>query len=157
LEQYGLVRFILISSLFLIGQGCKVHPLKQANPDVVKMIELQLSAFGVESDGFPSIKAIIDLQSDTSYCMVSYYDPKFRDTTYRLTKATMDSIRYFVAHGDIHRLKKKYAVSMSDQPTSTTVFYFSDKEIEISDYGLEGPFPLKELYGLVYKLNINFR
>lgn len=157
MEQYGLVRFILFSSLFLIGQSCKVRPLKQANPDIVKRIELRLSAFGVESDGFPSINAIVDLQSDTSYCIVSYYDPKFRDTTYRLTKATMDSIRYFVAHGDINMLKRKYTVSMTDQPTSTTIFYFSDKEIAISDYGLEGPFPLKELYGLVYKLNINFR
>jgi hypothetical protein len=69
----------------------------------------------------------------------------------------MDSIRYFVAHGDVNMLKRKYAVSMTDQPTSIAIFYFSDKEIEISDYGLEGPFPLKELYGLVYKLNINFR
>jgi len=119
--------------------------------ETVNKIEMNLSAFGVESDRVPNIRAIVDLKSDTSYCDVSYYDPKFRAFTYRLTKGDMDSIRNLIARGDIRKLKKGYTVSKTDMPSSTTIFYLANDTVKISDYGLEGPFPLQELYRLVYK------
>jgi hypothetical protein len=123
------------------------------NAAALKRIEFRLSALGVESYGFPNIDAIIDVQNDTSYCMVSYYEPNLHDTAYKLTKQEMDKIRFSVTRGALKRLKPKYEVSSTDLPTSTTIFYCSDKAIKIEDYGLEGPLPLQELYVLVYKLN----
>jgi hypothetical protein len=157
LKKQVQITAILCISLFLVGQSCKVHPSRLGNSDEVKQVEMRLSAFGVESDGFPNINAFIDLQSDTGYCEVSYYNPKFRNTTYRLTKETIDSVRYFISHANIKRLKRDYSVSNTDEPSSTIDFHFFDSDIQISDYGLEGPSPLKDLYRLVYKLNVNIR
>jgi len=95
-------------------------PSKQVNVGGVWKIEMNLSALGVESDGAPSIRAIVDLKSDTSFCAVSYYDPKFRAFMYRLSKGEMDSVREL-------------------------------DSVRISDYGCDGPSPLKELYNLVYR------
>jgi hypothetical protein len=78
--------------LFIYAQAIKAQTELQNNSGVVNKIVMDLSAFGVESDGFPNIYATIDLQNDTSYCQVSYYDPKFHNSTYRLTKSVMDSI-----------------------------------------------------------------
>lgn len=129
----------------------------QNNSKTVNKIEMDLSAFGVESDGFPNIFAVIDFQNDTSYCNVSYYDPKFHDTTYRLTKPIIDSIRKLVTDFDLKKLKKDYTANWTDAPTSTTTFYFNNEQIKIRDYGLQGEQPLKELYRLIYMLNINHR
>ncbi len=118
---------------------------------------MRLSAVGEEPAGFPGIDAMIDLKNDTSLCEVSYFDPRLRDTTYRLTKADMDSIRYFVSQLDTGKIKREYTVSMSDQPISTTVFYCTGEPITITDYGMKGDFPLNELYRLVYKPGSNYR
>lgn len=141
-----------------MGQSCKMKTFRQKNFETVDKIEMKLSAIGVESGGFPNIDAVIDLGSDTSYCKVSYYDPGFRDTSYRLTKSDMDSVRNLVAHYDIRTLKNEYRVSGTDQPTSTTIFYLKEGSIRVLDYGvIDGDFPLKELYRMVYKLDIYFR
>ena len=118
---------------------------------------MNLSAFGVESDGFPYIQATIDFTNDTSICKVSYDNPKFKDSIYRLTQREIDTIKYFIYKCDFSKLKKEYTVGPTDEPTSTIIIYTSDSQIEIKDYALQGEFPLKEFYRIVYKLDFNFR
>jgi hypothetical protein len=154
----SLLKSILVCSLFFLGQNCKVKTVKQVDFEDVSRIEMKLSAFGVESAGFPNISATVDLKNDTSYCEVSYYDPAFRGTSYRLTKADMDSVRYLVTHYDLRTLKQEYRVQMTDHPTSTTIFYLRDGSVKVMDYSVNyGGFPLKDLYRWVYKLDRYFR
>jgi hypothetical protein len=149
--------FILICTLPILTQNCEgpqpqVSAVSTTPDQTVTKIEMDLSNFGVESTGFPTIKAIIDLKNDTSYCQVTYDDPKFKDRTYRLSEKDMDSVRHLVDRYDFKSLKAKYTVLETDQPTSTNIFYFQDSTIKVEDYGVtEGDFPLKELYHLVYK------
>jgi hypothetical protein len=159
MKNKWLLKSALLYSLSLPGQGCTMHSAKLADTGsakwadtgTVSKIEMNLSAFGVESDGAPNIRAIVDIKNDTSYCNVSYYDPRFRAFTYRLTKTDMDSIRSLIARCDIRKLKKEYTVASTDQPSSITIFYLPGDSVRISDYGCEGPSPLHELYLLVYK------
>jgi hypothetical protein len=69
----------------------------------------------------------------------------------------MDSIKYLLANSDVKKLKGNYNVGLTDQPTSTAIFYMTSGQIEIKDYGLKGDFPLQKLYEIIYKLDINFR
>jgi hypothetical protein len=151
LKRHNYVSLLLFVALLFGGQGCKTHPPEPGNESAIKRIELNLSAMGVEADSFPNITALIDLQNDSSYCDVSYYDPKFKATAYRLTNGSMDSVRWLMAQFNVKRLKPRYEVSSTDLPTSTAIFYFTDTTIQIVDYGLEGPSPLKELYRIVYR------
>ena len=155
--QKALISILAIFSFFILDQSCGASTQAQAPVDRVDKIEMKLSAFGVESDGFPNIEAVIDLRKDTSYCRVSYFDPKYKSRVYRLQRTEMDSIRFLISNFDIRQLHADYRVSKTDQPTSTVVLYLggNSEKIEISDYGLEGPSPLPELYRIVYKLDIN--
>lgn len=146
----------LIILIFLFGNP-QIGKAQRLTDSSVNKIEMILSAFGVESDGFPNIQATIDLKKDTSICNVSYYDPKFKDTSYRLDKKDIDYIKSLLNKYDVKRLQRNYTVSKTDQPTSITIFYLSDEKIEIKDYGLVEELPLKRLYDLVYKLDINYR
>jgi len=51
-----------------------------------------LNAFGVESTGFPNIQASVDFKTNSSICKVSYYDPKFKESTYSLSRKEIDLI-----------------------------------------------------------------
>jgi len=112
---------------------------------------MHLSAFGVESDHFPSIDAYIDFSADSSYCRKWYYDPKYKDSVYRLSKAEMLIIASLIEKSDLSKLKKEYAVGKTDQPTSKTTIHFNNKTLYCNDYGLEADYPLPELYKIVYK------
>jgi hypothetical protein len=112
---------------------------------------MQLSAVGVESDHFPSIDVFIDFSADSSYCRKWYYDPKYKDSVYRLSKAEMLIIASLIEKSDLSKLKKEYAVGKTDQPTSKTTIHFSNKTLFFNDYGLEADYPLPELYKIVYK------
>ena len=112
-----------------------------------------LSAFSVESDGFPYIQATINFETDTSKCSVSYDNPKFKERIYSLSKQEIDTIRNILNSLDLSKLKRKYDVQNTDQPTSTTKFYMPKDTIEIVDRGLEGDYPLPVLYRIIYKLN----
>lgn len=117
----------------------------------VQRIEMHLSAFGVESDHFPSIDVYIDFSADSSYCRKSYYDPKYKDSVYRLTKAEMLIISSLIEKSDLSKLKKEYTVGKTDQPSSKTTIYFINNTLQFNDYGLEADYPLPELYKIVYK------
>jgi hypothetical protein len=53
-------------------------------PESILKIEMQLSAFGVESDSFPSIDAVIDFVIDSSNCKKSFYNPAIKGSVYSL-------------------------------------------------------------------------
>jgi hypothetical protein len=112
---------------------------------------MNLSAFGVESDSFPSINAIIDFSKDTSICVKSFDNPAYKGSAYSLTKSEMNSILKFLKIADLDKLKKEYSVGKTDQPSSKTKIYTIKKTFIVDDYGLEGDYPLQELYKIVYK------
>lgn len=120
-------------------------------------IEMNLSAFGVESDGFPYIRAIIDFKNDSSLCERWYDNPIYKDSSYSFTKADKTSILSLLLNTDIKGMQKGYKAAMTDQATSTMTIYTNHDTVQFKDYGLIGPSPLKDIYKLVYKLNINFR
>lgn len=112
---------------------------------------MKLSAFGVESDRFPSIDAVIDFSKDTSVCVKSYYSSAYKGSTYSLSNIEIASILNLLKIPDIQKLKAEYKVSRTDQPSSKTIIYTTRTKYTINDYGLEGEHPLKELYKIVYK------
>jgi hypothetical protein len=112
---------------------------------------MHLSAFGVESNNLPSIDVFIDFSADSSYCKKWYYDPKYKDSVYSLSKAEMLIIASLLEKSDLSKLKKEYSVSKTDQPTSKTTIYFNNNTLHFNDYGLEADYPLPQLYKIVYK------
>jgi hypothetical protein len=151
------MRYLFFILVFAVT-GCTSSEITNRNyltrstsTNPVQRIEMHLSAVGVESDNFPSIDVFIDFESDSSYCRKWYYNPKFKDSVYRLTKAEMLIISSLIEKSDLHKLKKEYTVSKTDQPTSKTTIYLSNNTLQFKDYGLEAEYPLPELYKIVYK------
>ena len=118
----------------------------------VLRVEMNLSAFGVESDNFPSVLAEIDFVKDSSYCRKTFYDPISHDFEYSLTTAEIETIKQMLQSSDLKKLRGTYTVALTDQPTSKMVIYTEQGKFEISDYGLKGDNPLPEIYKMVYKL-----
>jgi hypothetical protein len=153
----NITKLALTLCLFICTQTITTQTIVEKNNNSINKIQIFLSAFGVESDGFPEIYATIDLQNDTSLCSVSYYDPHFHDTTYRLSSFDMLGIKNILDSCDIKKLQTNYKVDYTDQPTATSIFFFNNQEIKISDYGLRGDCPLTKLYDIVFKLETTFR
>ena len=76
---------ILFSLSFCTSSQNNVSKLNPVN-NIITKIDMNLSAFGVESDGFPSIEIHLDFQNDTNICIKSFYNPAYKDSTYRLSK-----------------------------------------------------------------------
>ena len=117
---------------------------------IVKL-EMNLSAFGVESDNFPSIAAYIDFQKDSNNCERSYYNPAFKSSSYKLSNKEMKQLFQLLMSANLKQLKSEYTVTRPDQPTSTTKIYAGDTVFTIKDYGLQGEDLLQQLYKIVYK------
>jgi hypothetical protein len=130
--------------------GCRQNSNK--NTEAILKIEMNLSAFGVESDNFPSIDAVIDFSKNKSVCVKSYYNPDIKGSTYSLSETDMKDILTLLNNSELQKLKPEYRVTRTDQPSSKTIIYTTKAKYEISDYGLEGNYPLQELYEIVYKL-----
>ena len=120
--------------------------------DTITKVEMNLNAFGVESDDFPSIDVLIDFTNDSSICKKSYFNPAFKPSAYKLSITELKNVLQLLQASDLDKLKTHYKVAKTDQPTSTTKIYTTRKTYVIRDYGLEGDYPLKELYKIVYKL-----
>ncbi|WP_446686299.1 DUF6438 domain-containing protein [Mucilaginibacter angelicae] len=114
---------------------------------------MHLSPLGVESDNSPDITVLIDLKRNLGSCKKFYYNPKYQDSTYSLSKSEINSIKSLLNDSDFKNLKSEYSVDISDQPTSTTKIYTDKKTFVIRDYGLKGEYPLQKLYKIVYKIN----
>lgn len=150
------MRLYILINLFIGLVSCSNGDVKligrNATTDSIMKIEMSLSAFGVESDDFPSIEVFIDFTRDTSTCVKSYFNPAYKGLTYSLTKSEILAILELIKTSDFKKLKDKYTVNKSDQPRSTTKIYTVNKTFIIDDYGLEGESPLTELYKIAYKI-----
>ena len=113
---------------------------------------MHLSAHGVESDNFPSIDAFVDFTKGSSNCAKSYYNTAFKGSSYKLSNEEINKILLLLQSSDLYKLKKEYKVSKTDQPTSTLIIYSNQQIFTIKDYGLEGDYPLQNLYKTIYKL-----
>jgi len=141
--------FMFLSIISLVTGQSIASAQSQAGEQILK-IEMNLSAFGVESDDFPSISAIIDFSEDTSHCVNSFYNPAYAGSTYALTKSEMRSILNLLVLEELEKLNNQYAVEWVDMPRSRTTIYTTNKTYVFDDYGLIGSSPLQELYKLVY-------
>lgn len=153
------MRYLFFMLVFAVT-GCSSSEITNRNylthsnsnsTNQVQKIEMQLSAFGVEADKYPYIDVFIDFDSDSSYCRKRYDNPKYKDSVYRLTKAEMLIIASLIEKSDLHKLKKEYTVSKTDQPSSKTTIYLNNNTFQFNDYGLAAEYPLSELYKIVYK------
>ena len=120
--------------------------------NTITKIDMDLNAFGVESDNFPSIEAHLDFQNDANICVKSFYNPAYKDSIYHLNKTETQKILTLLKNLDLEKFKKEYSVASSDQPTSTIIIYTTTNQYSIKDYGLRGDYPLQEIYKIVYKL-----
>ena len=150
-------RIFYIAALIITGfNSCCFGQSNNTNKipakDSIVKIEMNLSAFGVESDDFPSIEVYIDLNNDSSICNRSFFNPAYKNSTYFLSKDEIKKITTILMETDLEKLKKEYTVQASDQPSSTTTIYTPGKTFVIKDYGLKGDYPLQALYKIVYKL-----
>ena len=145
-----LLFFVFAFSLIFCFQY-KAFGEKVLTPKIVK-IEMHLSAFGVESDSFPSISVYIDFVKDSNICEKSYYDPKIKSSVYKLSNGDVAKFFKLLNETDWNTFKTEYSVSLSDQPTSTIKIYTTNNSFSIKDYGLKADYPLTELYKIVYKL-----
>lgn len=130
--------------------SCKEN--EKTNDETIIKIEMNLNAFGVESDDFPSIQTEIDFSKRSSNCIKTYYNPTFKDSIYSLSKSDLKKILGLINISDLKKLRKKYSVSKTDQPSSTTIIYTNKAKYTINDYGLKGDYPLQDLYEIVYNL-----
>ncbi len=130
----------------------KENAAEQFTEGPVLKVEMNLSAFGVESDDFPSIAAYIDFMRDSSCCAKSYYNPAYKGSVYHLSGDEIKKVLALLQNADLEKLKTEYTVNLSDQPTSTITIYTAKRKFIIKDYGLQGEYPLQELYKIVYKL-----
>ena len=117
----------------------------------VQKIEMNLSAFGVESDNFPSIEGFIDFEHDSNSCTTSYYNPAIKGRVYSLSNQETKKVLELLQNCDLDKLKAVYKAESTDQPTSTITIYKSNRVFIVKDYGLIGDFPLQDIYKLVYK------
>lgn len=142
--------FPLALSLFDFSYGSLAS--HSDKPRTILKVDMHLSAFGVESDDFPSIDASIDFTHNSSVCYKTYYDPAYKGSTYHLSNGEMSQALALLQKADFESLKKCYRVAKTDQPLSTITVYTDSKTYSIEDYGLQGEYPLQKLYSLVYKL-----
>ncbi len=141
---------LLIASILF--SSCKSSHDNSIPKISILKIEMHLSAFGVESDNFPSIEAYIDFKKDSSNCEKSYYNPAFKTSNYKLSSTEIKKVFDLLQNADLPKLRNEYTVNKSDQPTSIIIIYTNKQNVEIKDYGLEGDYPLQDLYKIVYKL-----
>ena len=146
--------FILISLSFAETKKFISTPIPV---DTITKIEMFLNAFGVESDGFPTIKATLNFKTHRSICKVSCNEPQLNSKRYSLTQKEMRAILSILEKFDLKQLKKEYSAEETDRPTSTITIYTVKGKFEIKDHGLIGEYPLNILYTIVYKLKENFR
>ena len=149
------IRFYFLASTIFVLLSCsnaQTKPVsKKSLTHSIAKIEMNLSAFGVESDNFPSIDVFIDFSNDSSICVKSFYDPEQRGSTYSLTKSEIDTIVKLLGSADLEKLKNEYKVDVPDQASSITKIYTTEKTFVFDDYGLQGDYPLQEIYKIVYR------
>jgi len=145
--------FLFIMTILFIGCNSSAqNDIIDKNIDSVVKIEMNLSAFGVESDDFPSIYAVINLVNRTSECKKSYYAPSKQNKTYILSINEINKIIEILQNTDLEKFRNEYKVNKTDQPRSIMTIYTKKRKYIIDDYGLESDTTLIKIYNIVYKL-----
>jgi hypothetical protein len=144
--------FLFSLALALSGSSYGSLASHSEKSRTILKVDMHLSAFGVESEDFPSIDANIDFTHHSSVCYKTYYDPAYRGSTYHLSNGEMSQVLALLQKADFENFKKCYRVAKTDQPSSTITVHTESKTYTIEDYGLQGEYPLQKLYSLVYKL-----
>lgn len=96
---------------------------KQILIDSIIKVEMSLSAFGVESDDYPSIEAYIDFVHDSSICIKSYYNTANKGSIYHLSSNEIKKALELLQNSNLQKLNNEYKVEQTDQPTSTTTIF----------------------------------
>lgn len=130
---------------------CTAPSDKKSKTINISKIEMNLSAFGVESDRVPDIHGYINFINDSAKFTKSYYNPAFKGLTYTLSHEEIEKIKALFKNVDLYQLKSEYITNYSDKPTSTILIYTNEKNFIIKDSGLIADFPLQDLYKLAYK------
>jgi hypothetical protein len=143
---------IIFTFLFCFHKLSCYNIPKQNLPNSISKVEKHLSAFGVESDDFPSIDVYIDFVHDSSICRKWFYNPAHKPSIYSLSNEEMKQALNLLQIINFEEFKNEYRTNTSDQPTSTITIYTTQKKFIIKDYGLEGNQPLPALYKIVYRL-----
>jgi hypothetical protein len=152
MNKLAQLTYRLFGSVFILSCCLYSSCQKTTKADSIIKVEMRLSAFGVESDDYPSIDVTIDFMQDTSYCSKWFYNPSHKPSTYKLSIVEMKKVLELLHQSNLKKLKSDYTTNASDEPTSITTIYTSSGKYVIRDYGLKGDYPLQELYKLVYKL-----
>jgi hypothetical protein len=142
--------FALLVFIGCCFYGCQ-RPMKT---DSIIKVEMHLSAFGVESDEYPSIDVIIDFENDSSKCSRWFYNPSHKPSIYKLSNYEMKKALKLLQPSNLEKLKVEYRTNTSDEPTSTTTIYTSAYKYTIKDYGLVGDYPCKTYIGLFISSNL---
>lgn len=117
----------------------------------ITQIEMNLSAYGVESDEFPSIRVFIDVEKDSNRCERTYYNPKFKSMNYTLADSEIETLLALLNSEEFHNLRLAYVGSRPDQPTSTIKVNRNSASTTIVDSGLIGANVLQKIYHIAYK------
>jgi hypothetical protein len=144
----------LLLAIFVLGNcTCGQNSISNKKPVAggIIQLEMKLSAFGVESDDFPSIDAVIDAVRGTSSCRKWFYNPAYKDSVYSLAPSEIKKIQDILKNTNWEKMQKAYKTDKTDQPSSQIIIYTISNKYIISDYGLEGDAPLQDLYKIVYK------
>ena len=91
IRSYILFLFILVMTGCFQAQKANKTTTPVLKDSIVK-IQMNLSAFTVESGTIPSINILIDFLQDTSMAVKTYYNPAYKDSRYTLTETEMQSI-----------------------------------------------------------------
>lgn len=151
--------YLLIAALPMLA-GCHKHQLQSAtskplaplDSSAVVKIEMKQSGFGVEPPGAcPNIDVTIDFIQSTSSCVVSYFYPVKKTSTYSLSKKEMADVLKLMNVSDLEKLKESYETPIMDLPSASTKIYTAKKTYSIYDYGMEGDPLLQQLYKIVYR------
>jgi hypothetical protein len=137
--------------LFIVSIG--IFNCCQCQQNKILKVEFKLSAFGVESDSFPSISGYVDFVKDSNNFFKSYYNPAIKSSSYKLSSDEIKNILQLLQNTNLDSLKKEYSIGKTDQPTSIIKVYTNIRTYSFKDYGLEGESPLKDLYKIVYRIN----
>ena len=149
MKRFLYVFIVLFFGLYNISNA-QANSKMELSDSIIK-VEMFLSALGLEVDDFPSINVTLDFVNDSSICIKTFYNPKYENSTYSLNKEEMQIIKRMLQNMNLEKIKKEYTSNISDQPRSTMTIYTTKNTFIFNDYGLQGEYPLKELYKLVYK------
>ncbi|HTL82602.1 MAG TPA: hypothetical protein VL651_12905 [Bacteroidia bacterium] len=143
--------FFLLSVFILICSYATAQDHFIPADSIIKA-EFHLSAFGVESDDYPSIDVYIDFQKDSSYCHKWYYNPAYKDSSYTLSHDEIQKVKELLLKSDsLYIPENPIHASASDQPSVTSKVYWDHTICSLYDYGLDGAEPLPSVYRLVFK------